>query len=80
MTPATLAAPRVPDALVRRIKREYEEMPGLRLTFAQARRLWRMETAICTEALRALTRSGFLRRTHDGQFVLRVDRERRQCA
>ena len=36
---------------------EYAEMPGLKLTFWQARRLWNLSEDLCERALATLTRS-----------------------
>lgn len=44
-----------------RIHAEYQEMPGLRLTLAQASRLFDLEPARCAEALDALVNAGVLR-------------------
>lgn len=52
-----------------RIRGEYDEMPGLKLTAAQARRLWGLDAPICDTLLAGLVRAGFLRRTQDGSFV-----------
>lgn len=57
--------------LVQRIKGEYEEMPGLRLTESQARRLWGMPPDVCTQVLAILVDEQFLQRTHDGAFMRR---------
>jgi hypothetical protein len=57
--------------VIRRIRSEYLEMPGLKLTFAQARRLWSLDTPTCAAALHALTVGGFLRRTTRGAYVRR---------
>ena len=57
-----------PD-LVARIRGEYREMPGLRLTFAQACRLWQVDAAECERVLQTLLKEQFLRRTPDGTFV-----------
>lgn len=54
---------------VRRIYSEYLEMPGLRLTCAQAQRLWGLDPETCTAALRALIEAGFLRLTAGDQYV-----------
>ncbi len=62
---------RVEEAL-RRIKSEFVEMPGLRLTSAQAQRLWGLESEFCESILGALVDAKFLLRTGDGVFV-RVD-------
>jgi hypothetical protein len=61
----------VPSAqLLNRIRSEYREMPGLRLTLLQARRLWGLDILTCSAALSVLEASGFLNTTRDGAFVL----------
>ena len=55
--------------VVGRVRGEYLEMPGLRLTSEQARRLWRLDESACDAVLDALVESGFLARTRDGAFV-----------
>jgi hypothetical protein len=55
--------------VVRRIRGEFLEMPGLRLTPEQARRLWRLDATSCDAALGALEQSRFLSRTRDGAFI-----------
>jgi hypothetical protein len=55
--------------VVRRIQGEYLEMPGLRLTPDQARRLWRLDASSCDAVLGALVKSRFLARTRDGAFI-----------
>jgi hypothetical protein len=57
------------DDDLRRVRGEYIEMPGLRLTTAQAQRLWGLDRASCDALLRALVDSKFLLRTRDGAFV-----------
>ena len=70
MAPATS-----PDETVlRRARAEYLEMPGLRLTSAQAQRLWGLDRYTCDELLVTLTRLNFLARTRDGAFVLSSSR------
>ena len=56
--------------LLARIRSEYIEMPGLRLTLLQARRLWAIDALTCASALNALESAGFLARTRDGAYVL----------
>lgn len=56
--------------LTNRIRAEYREMPGLRLTAQQAGRLWGLEPAHCQMLLDALVTSGYLRRTAQEAFVL----------
>jgi len=55
--------------MVRRIQDEYDEMPGLALTEAQARRLWGLDGKTCRLALTALLEQRFLRRTTTGMYV-----------
>ena len=55
--------------LVRRIEGEYHEMPGLKLTEAQARRLWGLDPNTCRVVLVTLMQERFLRRTADGMYV-----------
>jgi hypothetical protein len=47
-------------------------MPGLRLTEAQACRLWGLDTAMCSALLSVLIDARFLFRTRDGA-VMRID-------
>jgi hypothetical protein len=59
---------RIPE-VVQRIRGEYLEMPGLRLTLGQARCLWQLDEAICEAVLGALVDAQFLARTRDGTFI-----------
>ena len=52
--------------LVGLIRAEYNEMPGLCLTRAQAQRLWRLEPDVCDNVLSAMVDAGFLRSTAGG--------------
>lgn len=53
-----------------RARAEYMEMPGLKLTAAQAARLWNLDIAATTEMLEAMVASGVLYRTQDGAYLL----------
>jgi hypothetical protein len=55
--------------VVRRIQGEFLEMPGLRLTSEQARRLWRLDETSCEAVLGALVDAQFLAKTRDGAFI-----------
>jgi hypothetical protein len=49
---------------------EYREMPGLRLTRAQAQRLWGLDCPRCADAvLDALIVMKVVRQTRDGMFA-----------
>jgi len=57
-----------PDVLRARIRSEYKEMPGLRLTADQGSRLWGIERTECAEILRLLADEGFLVAGTDGKY------------
>ena len=54
------------------VQSEYLEMPGLKLTEAQARRLWGLDGNTCSVVLATLIKRGFLKRSTNGTYV-RVD-------
>ena len=58
------------DTLAARIRGEYQEMPGLRLTLPQACRLWQLDRVMCETILAALVAEGFLIRTKDDAFLV----------
>lgn len=60
---------RANEEVLRRVRGEFLEMPGLRLTAAQARRLWGLDEASCGALLSALVDANFLFRTHNGAFM-----------
>jgi hypothetical protein len=55
--------------VLRRVRGEFLEMPGLRLTPEQARKLWRLDQSSCEAVLGALLDARFLAKTRDGAFV-----------
>ncbi len=57
------------------IRMEYLEMPDLKLTVQQARRLFALPAELCEPALEALVIAGFLSRTRDGAFLRRSGTE-----
>ena len=57
------------DEVLQRIQGEFVDMPGLRLTPAQAQRLWGLERDVCDALLGALVDAKFLAETRDGAFV-----------
>jgi hypothetical protein len=65
-----VTSPHTPhDRLASRVRGEFREMPGLRLTLAQASRLWHLDHSTCEALLNQLLREGFLVRTRDGAYV-----------
>jgi hypothetical protein len=57
------------DDIIRRIRAEYTEMPGLRLTESQAQRLWGLDAQTCRQALTYLTDTRFLVHTGSGLYA-----------
>ncbi len=66
MSDLTLPCP----TLMRRVQGEFREMPGLKLTPAQAQRLFGLDPLECRSLLDVLTEPQFLRQTRDGSYVL----------
>jgi hypothetical protein len=63
------------EETLQRVKGEFREMPGLRLTPAQAGRLWGLDAVSSQALLDALVDARFLFRTADGAFMRRTDTE-----
>ena len=51
-----------------RIRAEYLEMPGMRLTPTQVQRLSGVDISVCTLVLQDLVRAQFLYMGHDGSY------------
>ena len=64
------------ELLVARVRAEYFEMPGLRLTLEQACRLWQVDVSTCETLLEHLVRAGFLRKTASGFYIAAVSTRR----
>jgi len=58
---------------IRRVRAEFLEMPGLKLTVPQAQRLWGVDRTTCEALIDELTERRFLSRTRDGAVVLRAE-------
>lgn len=54
--------------LVQRIREEFEETPGLRLTVHEASRFWALDETTCELVLLDLETTGFLAQGHDSRF------------
>jgi hypothetical protein len=61
------------NILLTRIRAEYLEMPGLRLTLEQAQRLCGVDRALCKMVLDALVAEKFLHVKADGAFARLTD-------
>ena len=59
--------------LLTRIRGEYLEMPGLRLTFEQAQRLFGVDGTLCKGVLAALVEAKFLCVTPGGAYARLID-------
>jgi hypothetical protein len=57
------------DSLVARVRGEYVEMPGLRLTVSQACRLWHVDRSTCEMLFEQLVREGFLYKTEKSAYI-----------
>jgi hypothetical protein len=66
-----------PESLVARVRGEYFEMPGLRVTLAQACRLWQVDVFTCEMLLEYLVRVGVLCKTDSGFYIAAVTTRRR---
>ena len=56
--------------VLNRIRSEFREMPGLRVTLGQAARLWHLDPRTSESFLNALVVDGLLRRNADGAYVV----------
>ena len=56
------------DALLRRVRGEYREMPGMRLTIDQAMRLWDVDRQTCQWLLDSLVEAQFLAIDANGRY------------
>lgn len=59
-----------PPIMAAIVDAEFREMPGLRVTPAQAQRLWHLSPEECGDVLDYLTREGRLQRDRSGQYAL----------
>jgi len=59
--------------LVDRVRSEFLEMPGMRLTPAQAMRLWGVDAALCQRIISTLVGVAFLRWAAGGRLALAHD-------
>ncbi len=60
---------RLDQQVIERIRAEYLEMPGMKLTAGQMRRLCGIDETMCTAVLDSLVKANFLCLTSDGTYV-----------
>ncbi len=75
-TPVTADTNTLAAVWTERIDSEYREMPGLRLTLAQAARLWGLQAPQCLALLGALVERGRLEETPEGLYCVAGDLRR----
>ena len=63
----------IDDLMLQRIRGEFLEMPGLRLTFRQAQRLWGLDEQTCKDLLASLVDANFLCQTRQGMYMRMAD-------
>jgi hypothetical protein len=61
-------------ALLRRIRSEFEEMPGLTLTLAQGGRLFGVSADACSRIFGQLSAEGLLQPSRHGSYARRIGR------
>jgi hypothetical protein len=74
--PALDASAVVLDNVLMRVQGEFLEMPGLRVTRAQAQRLWALDAAACEAVLSALVDARFLVESRNASFMRAGGRDR----
>jgi hypothetical protein len=67
--PALSVFPVPSDLMLDRVRGEYLEMPGLRLTLPQAQRLFGLDPVACALVFETLTREKFFCLGRDGRFA-----------
>ena len=68
-----LATERPVAEWIDRVRAEYLEMPGLRLTRWQMRRLWLLDASLCDAVVDTLVASHFLWRRPDNTYARAAD-------
>lgn len=64
----TLSRTSQEDNLLRRVRGEYREMPGMRLTVDQAMRYWLLDRNTCASLFDSLIAARFLERDATGRY------------
>jgi hypothetical protein len=52
-----------------RVRGEYREMPGMRLTVEQAMRMWLLDRETCQHVLNTLVAAHYLERDENGRYA-----------
>jgi hypothetical protein len=69
---------RILDTFIERVRAEFIEMPGLRLTREQVQRLCGVDGTVCQTVLDELVNTNFLSRKPDGAYARLIDGEMSQ--
>jgi len=59
----------VDDAMLQKIRNEFVDLPGLRLTAQQAKRVWELDESNCRRLLATLVEKKFLRQNEHGSYL-----------
>jgi hypothetical protein len=59
-----------PGALENRVRREFEEIPGVSLTLAQAGRLFGLSAEVCEQVLSSLVSEGVIAVSTDRRYAI----------
>ena len=57
------------ESVIVRVRNEFIEMPGLRVSVPDAMRLWGLDRDECQRVIDALVSASFLQRTRRGEIV-----------
>jgi len=57
------------NTLMNRVRGEYREMPGMRLTLDQAMRLWTLDRQLCSNVFNSLVATHFLELDESGRYA-----------
>lgn len=57
------------STLMNRVRGEYREMPGMRLTLDQAMRLWTLDRQLCSNVFNSLVAAHFLELDESGRYA-----------
>ena len=74
MASKTMSPVQLPPPMAAIVEAEFREMPGMRLTPAQAQRLWHLSAEECAGVLEYLMLRGQLQRDRKGQYCVRRGR------
>lgn len=57
------------DTLIERVRAEFDEMPGMRLTVSQASRLFGLDEELCRSVVERLVSAEYLKKMENGAVI-----------